>query len=153
MAYNSGFPIGYSAPYQLQPIQPIQQMQPIQQPPQQQMNGGLTWVQGEAGAKAFPVTPGTTVDLWDSEEQIIYLKSVDMSGMPSMKIIDYTIRDQSNSKNTLSDKSSIDLSGFVTQDEFNNRLNELANKINNLTNNKQSSKNHEYRRNKEKIDG
>jgi len=30
--------------------------------------------------------------LWDSEAQVIYLKSADASGMPSMKIIDYTIR-------------------------------------------------------------
>ena len=57
-------------------------------------NPGLTWVQGEAGAKSYLVAPNTTVQLWDSEAQVIYLKSADASGMPSMKVIDYTIRDQ-----------------------------------------------------------
>jgi hypothetical protein len=69
-------------------------MQMQQQQSQQQ--SGLTWVQGEAGAKSFLVAPNTTVDLWDSEAQVIYLKSADASGMPSMKILDYTIRDSAN---------------------------------------------------------
>ena len=49
-------------------------------------------MQGEAAAKSYMVAPGNTVQLWDSEEKIIYLKSADPSGMPSMKILDYTIR-------------------------------------------------------------
>lgn len=42
------------------------------------------------------VAPGKTVPLWDSEAQVIYMKTADQSGMPSMKILDYTIRDGSN---------------------------------------------------------
>lgn len=53
----------------------------------------IIWVQGEAGAKSYLVAPGTTVQLWDSESQTIYLKSADQCGMPSIKILDYTIRD------------------------------------------------------------
>ncbi len=60
---------------------------------QQNNNNGLIWVSGEAGAKAYPVAPNTTVQLWDSESQSIYLKSADNMGMPSIKILDYTIRD------------------------------------------------------------
>lgn len=56
-------------------------------------NNGLIWVQGEAAAKSWYVQPGTTAALWDSESQTIYLKSADPSGMPSMKVLDYTIRD------------------------------------------------------------
>lgn len=63
-----------------------------QQPTQQ--NSGIIWVQGEAGAKSYMVAPNNTVQLWDSESQVIYLKSADSSGMPSMKIIDYTIRNE-----------------------------------------------------------
>ncbi len=69
-----------------------QMTQPMQAQPQQQDNGGIIWVQGEAGAKAYLVAPGNTVQLWDSENQVIYLKSADMSGMPSMRILDYTER-------------------------------------------------------------
>ena len=65
---------------------------PQYQAPQQNQQGGLIWVQGEAAAKSYMVAPGNTVQLWDSEEKIIYLKSADPSGMPSMKILDYTIR-------------------------------------------------------------
>lgn len=84
MAYYNGFPATYQpAVYQPQVFQP-------QQP--QQAQQGINWVQGEAGAKAYLVAPGCTVQLWDSEEQVIYLKSADASGLPSMKILDYTIR-------------------------------------------------------------
>ena len=58
-------------------------------------NNGIIWVQGEAGAKSYLVGPNTTVQLWDSEAQVIYLKSADASGMPSIKVLDYTIRDAS----------------------------------------------------------
>lgn len=78
MGYFNGFPATYT------PIIPQYQQ------PQQQ--SGLIWVQGEAAAKSYLVAPGQTVQLWDSEEKVIYLKSADASGMPSMKILDYTIR-------------------------------------------------------------
>ena len=67
------------------------QQQPVQAPVQ---NNNMIWVSGEAGAKAYLVAPNTTVQLWDSEAQVIYLKSADASGMPSIKVLDYTIRDQ-----------------------------------------------------------
>ena len=54
----------------------------------------MTWVQGEAGAKAFIVAPGNTMVLWDSEAQVIYIKEADMMGRPSMQILDYTIRNK-----------------------------------------------------------
>lgn len=60
--------------------------------PQYQTNNSLIWVQGEAGAKSYLVAPGNTVALWDTEAQTVYLKSADASGMPSTKVLDYTIR-------------------------------------------------------------
>jgi hypothetical protein len=77
MAY--GFPVGY------QPFYP--------QAMNQQSSSQLIWVQGEAGAKSYMVAPGNTVALWDSEAQTIFLKSADASGMPSMRVLDYTIRE------------------------------------------------------------
>lgn len=92
MAYN-GFPATYQPMYYQPQFQApyMQQTQPANQPTQQ--NNSIIWVQGEAGAKSYLVAPNTTVQLWDSESQCIYLKSADASGMPSMKILDYTIRD------------------------------------------------------------
>lgn len=86
MAFNNGFPIGYQPAQIYYPPQQAQQPQP-------QQNSGIIWVQGEAGAKSYLVAPNTTVQLWDSESQVIYLKSADASGMPSIKVLDYTIRD------------------------------------------------------------
>lgn len=82
MAYNNGFPFTYQ-PYYPQSYQA----------PTQTASGGIIWVQGEAGAKSYLVAPNSTVQLWDSERQTIYLKSADASGMPSMKVLDYTIRE------------------------------------------------------------
>lgn len=84
MAYNNGFPMNYQQMYYPQQAQ----MQP-----QQQNGNSIIWVQGEAGAKSYLVAPNNTVQLWDSENNVIYLKSADSSGMPSIKILDYTIRE------------------------------------------------------------
>lgn len=93
MAYNNGFPMNYGQ-YYPQYQQPMYQTQaqPVQQMPQQNQTNGKIWVQGESGAKSYLVAPNTTVDLWDSEQQTIYVKSADASGMPSMKILDYVFR-------------------------------------------------------------
>lgn len=89
MAYNAGFPMGY------QPYYPQYQYQaPQVQTPQPQQMGGRVWVSGEAGAKAYILAPNSSAELWDSEQQTIYLKSADASGIPSMKILDYTIRSE-----------------------------------------------------------
>lgn len=95
MAYNNGFPINYPQYYNPQYTAPMTQMPQTPQPQtyQAQPGGGIIWVQGEAGAKSYLVAPNTTVQLWDSENQVIYLKSADASGMPSIKTLDYTIRE------------------------------------------------------------
>ena len=89
MALNNGYPLAYSHTipqyYQPQLASPAAPMVPMQ--------GGPIWVQGEAGAKSYMVAPNTTIALWDSEQQVIYLKSADASGMPTMKVLDYTIRE------------------------------------------------------------
>ncbi len=120
MAYNY-FP--YS-PYGVQNMPnytDLQYPQPNIQPQGNQAKNGIIWVQGEAGAKAYPVAPNTTVQLWDSETQTIFLKSADGSGMPSMKILDYTIRDNTVARNPVTD-----MSGYVTREEFEKRLKEIA---------------------------
>ena len=81
----------YNYPVNYQPY--MQQSMPAANTQQ-----GIIWVQGEAAAKSYLVAPGSTVQLWDSEEKVIYLKSADTSGMPSMKILDYTIRGEEQQK-------------------------------------------------------
>ena len=107
MAYGNpfgGFAPMYGYPQMMQPMpdqlaqlrgaQPYPQMQPqaTQQPQQPQQGNGLLWVQGEAGARGYLVAPGQTVMLLDSERASFYMKSADASGVPSMRIFDYTER-------------------------------------------------------------
>lgn len=99
------------------PQMPQQPVQAIPQP-QQTDTGGIIWVQGDAGAKAYMVAPGNTVPLWDSEDQVIYLKSVDMSGMPSMRVLDYTERSSMQPQRQEQAAPKIDLTPYITRDEL-----------------------------------
>lgn len=107
--YNNGYPMSYQPLYPQYQPQMMQQPMPQTQTPQAQ-NNGIIWVSGEAGAKAYLVAPNTTVQLWDSESQRIFLKSADASGMPSIKVLDYTIREASkpNAPITESEQPHID---------------------------------------------
>ena len=113
MAYNN-FPVTY------QPVYPqyVPQPQIQQQPTPQAQNNSLIWVSGEAGAKAYLVAPNTTVQLWDSEAQTIYLKSADGSGMPTMKILDYTIREQAPQGQSVPTLMHDEVSEYVTKSEL-----------------------------------
>lgn len=112
MAMFNNYPATYQ-PYYPATYQPVGV--PSQNTSQQSQNSGIIWVQGEAGAKSYLVAPNTTVQLWDSENQVIYLKSADASGMPSIKTLDYTIRDaQANSKATEGNSHN-----FISKDRFN----------------------------------
>ena len=89
---------GYN-PYQFGQVNPLQpqmdrlaQMQAqYQQPPQQQqnVNQGILWVQGEAGAKSYLVAPNTSVLLMDSENSQFYIKTTDQAGMPTLRTFVY----------------------------------------------------------------
>ncbi len=48
----------------------------------QQGNGSIIWVQGKAGAEAYPVAPGNKLMLMDSNEPVVYIKSADTTGKP-----------------------------------------------------------------------
>lgn len=121
MAYNNYFPMNYQ-PYYQQYAQPMMQAQTPTQSQQtaSQPNNSIIWVQGEAGAKSYLVAPNTTVQLWDSENQVIYLKSADASGMPSMKILDYTIREttQPMQQTQAINTPQVPTTDYVTRDEL-----------------------------------
>lgn len=109
MAYNNGFPMNYQQSYY-----PQVQAQP------QQVNNGIIWVQGEASAKSYPVAPNTSVPLWDSEANVIYIKSADMSGMPSIKVLDYTTRN-----NQTKVAEAVPQMNFATKDDIDSLRSEI----------------------------
>lgn len=118
MAWNSYFPTGYQPVYYPQvQAQPTPQNVPQSQMPQPQNGNGLTWVQGESGAKSYLVAPNNTVLLMDSENDVFYLKSTDASGMPMpLRTFDYRERKSPDREPKLS--QGVELSKYVTKDEF-----------------------------------
>lgn len=97
-----------------------QQAVNIPQSQPQQINQGLLWVQGEAGAKSYLVAPNSTVLLMDSESSRFYLKSTDGAGMPSLRIFEYkevlntppnALQGQYGNEKDLDDK-------YVTREEY-----------------------------------
>lgn len=107
MAIFNGYPATYQNPYMIQQPQ-------YQQPSQQQ--SGIIWIQGEAAAKSYLVAPNTSVALFDSERQTVYIKSADASGMPSIKTLDYTIREAAQNISTGISKESVT---YATKDDLN----------------------------------
>lgn len=88
-----------------------QQMQPMQQPASSPL-----WVQGEAGAKAYPVAPGSSVILMDSESNVFYIKSADQSGMPTMRTFEY--RERTAAQNPPVQAAQQPQGDYVTRSEF-----------------------------------
>lgn len=151
MAYNNYFPTGYQPIYQQpqfpqytqypaqtqQNAQLSQQYQPVQQQSQPQNSGAITWVQGEAAAKSYPVAPGSSVLLMDSESSCFYIRSTDASGMPlPLRVFDYTERIQQQNvhapvatppeQRAPQQQPQIDFGNYITRDEFEDRLAQIA---------------------------
>lgn len=108
--YQNNYP--YPMPDRLAQLQYPQMMQPPQQ------NNGLLWVSGEIGAKSYLVAPGTTVLLMDSEAQRFYLKSTDISGMPSIRTFEYSEVRPEAQKQPLNVSENLS-EQFVTREEYN----------------------------------
>lgn len=60
---------------------------PVQQTSQTHNGMGIKWVDGEVGAKAYQMPagwpPNQPIDLWDTNDTVIYLKSINPMGMPN----------------------------------------------------------------------
>ena len=130
-AYNNYFPMNY------QPVQYAPQYTPpvVQQ---QNNNTGITWVQGEAGAKAYPVAAGSSMLLMDSETENFYIKSTDSSGMPQpLRKFKYKeiLDNQPTEPPTVA--QAVDSSQFVTREEFERRISELSRRNTNYSRHKE----------------
>lgn len=99
MAYPNYYQGGYYPQYQngavpdmLNQYKGQYQQMPMQQPMVQQMQAptqtnDMIWVLNENEATSYPVAPNNSVVLWDKNEPIIYVKSVNNQGMPSMRVL------------------------------------------------------------------
>ena len=168
--FNNGYPYP-AANFQYNPYQGAYQLMPRFQQQQTQVypqntsvsqtqniaGPGVIWVQGIAGAKSFNAIPGVVVPLFDSEDQIVYLKYLDQYGKPEMTALYYTDQPPENHKevavsqeyatkeqvdalgnqfSSINDKFN-NLSQYVTKDQLNdlnNHLNTLSNQIQDIEN-------------------
>lgn len=124
--YQGGYQNNMYSGYQMYP-------QPGYQMPQQsfgQTQGhGIDWVDGEAAARAMQMPAGVTQHaMWDINEPVIYLKSVNAMGMPNpLRKIRYTIEEgpqnvgQSQAMLTsgTEEHTATDMSQYVRKDEAN----------------------------------
>lgn len=62
---------------------PYYNFQPFQQKQE------LIRVNGLEGAKNYPLSPGSTVALFDAESDIMYIKSMDAGGFPSIRTFSF----------------------------------------------------------------
>ena len=99
MAYNAPMYPTYGNMYgnSYGPMYP--QTQGTQNYGQAQNSQGIIWVDGEVGAKAYQMPAGwpqnTPLPLWDTNDTIIYLKSVNQMGMPNpLQKIHYKMDEQ-----------------------------------------------------------
>lgn len=141
--YNP-FPAYPSNSYQQQYSQAYQQ--PYQQPAMsyaqpQQSRVGIEWVDGEVGAKAFQLPAGWPVNapmpLWDTNDTVIYLKSINQMGMPNpLQKVRYTMEEQPRMSAAMSSQAALpsgdmqnqpmpDMSEYVRKDELNQMKEEL----------------------------
>lgn len=154
MPYNYGNYYGNNNGYQMNGAQygyqnQMQQPQMSYQQPQQmnyqqqayqmapQGNQSIIWVQGEAGAKAYPVAAGQSVLLMDSEDAVLYVKSTDVTGRPlPMESYDLVKRESVVNVPQISQRASsqgqnnqmIDTNEFVKVSDLETKVNEMVSK-------------------------
>ena len=138
---NNYFPATYQPYYQYQ--------QPTYQPQTNYTSqSGITWVDGVSSARAYPVANGTSILLMNSNENVFYIKSADQSGMPSIRIYDYSERvitqpttqpqvvqpvQEVPVQSETIQAESIDMSNYVTKEELNKAKQAIEEKIDNIS--------------------
>ena len=116
----------YNNPYQPQYNNPYQPYTPPVQNYNPQPDTSIIWVQGESGAKAYPVQNGKSVVLFDSESEHFFIKTADASGMPQpLRVFSYSETNENDMK-----ALAIDTSQFITRDEFEEAIEKLKSRQN-----------------------
>ena len=121
----------YNNSYSYQPMMAQQPMPQIQQPNYLP----LTYVNGEEGAKAYIVSPNTTIYLRDSDSNKLFIKSSDNNGKYTIEAYELTpIGENSQKAQNLSE--TIDPNRFISkeqlsalEDKFEAKLSKLQSKI------------------------
>lgn len=104
----------YNSPYQAQTMYNQSYRQTAQQ---------LTRVTGVEGAKAYQMPPNSVAPLFDSGSDIMYIKSTDDAGFPTIRAFSFAPLDNTPPPQL----PALDLTQYVTREEFNALREELSN--------------------------
>lgn len=165
MAYNQPYNYGFYPQYQngavpdmlnqykgqYQPMQqgqmpiqqPIQQI-PVQNAPQFTPSNDMIWVLSEVEAQSYPVAPNNSVILWDKNSDVVYIKSVNAQGVPSMRVLDYIERTPEIAQKRTETHKCTCGDRFIPKEKFNEleaKFDELKAKVESLEKPKTSPKN------------
>lgn len=116
--YNPNYNGVYNGPYTI----------PSTAVPMQQTQNTFAWIQGEEAAKAYPVAPGNTIVLIDSDKPVMYMKTADLSGRPQPMQIRYLVSKEEFDKIHNVKMSNQNEEEFVTKEYFDKCMAELDNK-------------------------
>lgn len=135
----SNYPVPYQNPWNYGQQTYPTYLQSMQTQPAQQTSGdhGIKWVDGEVGAKAYQMPAGwpanTPIALWDTNDTVIYLKSVNPMGMPNpLQRARYKLEDYQQ-LGRMSEDTAHDMSEYVRKDDLDRVKEELMETINGLS--------------------
>lgn len=114
--YNPYSPAGSPQQFAMNQMQDYQQRMAMSQQPQQMQ---LIRVTGIDGAKAYQMPPNSVVPLFDADNDIMYVKSTDGAGFPTIRT--FTFQPVENP--TAQDQQ------YVTRAEFKNAMMQLKEAI------------------------
>lgn len=123
---QSGYPVSYGGlSYQTAPAQPVVQQSYAPAPVPMQSN--VIGVDGEIGAKAYNIPNGSTgpIALWDTNDNVIYMRTFNAAGMPMpLKKLRYT-EEEPVAALPAQSGTPIDTSQFVTKSDLEQLRNEI----------------------------
>lgn len=125
MAYNPNLYLPAQQPYNPSPTWTVN---PMATPNTNQPVNGLVSVTGIEGAKAFQLPPNSSMPLFDGNEDILYVKTTDGGGFPTIKKYRFEPIDSDISPNPAGD--------YVSRAEFE----ALENRINQMQSSRQRSR-------------
>ena len=108
----------YKGQYQQMPMQQPMMQQPVQPMMQPTQTNDMIWVLSEVEAQSYPVAPNNSVILWDKNNDVVYIKSVNMQGVPSMRVLDYKERTADNAPKTPTEHKCTCGDKFVLKNDF-----------------------------------
>nr|DAG68663.1 MAG TPA: hypothetical protein [Caudoviricetes sp.] len=117
--YNAYQPIGTPQQFAMDQMQQFQQRAQMQPGMQQGMQ--LIRVTGMDGAKAYQMPPNSVVPLFDADNDIMYVKSTDGAGFPTIRAFAFQ---------PVEDKPE-PVQQYVTRDEFDAAMKHLREAIDN----------------------